>query len=423
LQREIGMSSVVVIGGGVIGMSCALRLAQAGHAIRLIDPGERRIAASWGNAGHIATEQVIPLASSQTLRSLISRLYSFGGPVALPPAMIGDWAPFALRFLAASTPSRFRNGQRALEALVAQAAPAWQRLVRDLGDPSLVRFGGHFVTWESARTSDAGKKSWAAANTGTASVRDASPEELNDLRRRSPRIEGALRFERTGQVADLDDLAESLNRALLSTGVRIDRGEARIELHGDGRASVPGISSNLVLVTAGVGSRPLMRAVGHRIPLIGERGYHIRSADFDWDETSPLVFEDRGLLVTRFRRCVQVSSFVEFGSRDAPPDPRKWQRLERHVDELQLPIRPPFERWMGCRPTLPDYLPAIGRSRRASNLFYAFGHQHLGLTLAPITAELVEALIGGRIPPVEVAPFDAERFERQPVQMSGSDIV
>jgi D-amino-acid dehydrogenase len=78
---------------------------------------------------------------------------------------------------------------------------------------------------------------------------------------------------------------------------------------------------------------------------------------------------------------------------------------------------------MGCRPTLPDYLPAIGRSRRASNLFYAFGHQHLGLTLAPITAELVEALIGGRIPPVEVAPFDAERFERQPVQMSGSDIV
>ena len=66
---------------------------------------------------------------------------------------------------------------------------------------------------------------------------------------------------------------------------------------------------------------------------------------------------------------------------------------------------------MGARPTLPDYLPAIGRSRRAPNLYYAFGHNHLGLTLAAITGELAAALIAGEAPTLNLAPFDLGRFE------------
>jgi D-amino-acid dehydrogenase len=62
---------------------------------------------------------------------------------------------------------------------------------------------------------------------------------------------------------------------------------------------------------------------------------------------------------------------------------------------------------------LPDYLPAIGRSRRAANLLYAFGHQHLGLTLAPITGEIVGALVAGESTPVDIVPFDIDRFGRR----------
>jgi D-amino-acid dehydrogenase len=173
----------------------------------------------------------------------------------------------------------------------------------------------------------------------------------------------------------------------------------------------PERAAELVLVAAGVGSKPLMRTAGHRVPLIAERGYHVRSHDFDLPENlPPLVFEDRSMIVSRYRTSAQASSFVEFGSPDAPPDPRKWERLERHIAELGLPIRPPFRRWMGSRPTLPDYLPAIGRSARAPNLFYAFGHQHLGLTLAAITGELVSQLVGWGEPAVDLSSFDVRRF-------------
>lgn len=358
----------------------------------------------------MAIEQVSPLASFETFRSIRRRLFSAGGPVALPPSMIGNWGVFALRMLAASTPSRFARGERALSELMAHAAGAWRRLIDDLGEPRLVRFDGHFVAWESVRTAAAGKRKWAEANIGTARLRDASTEELKQLRERSPAIADAMRFIGSGQIVDLDALADSLRRALSRAGVELKAGEAELEIGTDGSARVPGIKSDLVLVAAGVGSARLMRAAGHRSPLIAERGYHIRARDFDWPaDFPPLVFEERGLIVTRFSQSLQVASFVEFGSADAPPDERKWERLERHALELKLPMRPPFERWMGSRPTLPDYLPAIGRSEHSPNLFYAFGHQHLGLTLAPITAELMRSQIEGTRPLVDIAPFTLER--------------
>ena len=117
------------------------------------------------------------------------------------------------------------------------------------------------------------------------------------------------------------------------------------------------------------------------------------------------------MIVTRYAGCVQAASFVEFADIDTPPDSAKWERLATHVAALGLPMRPPFTRWMGARPTLPDYLPAIGRSTRAANLLYAFGHQHLGLTLAAITGESVAALAEGRAGAIDLAPFGLHRFE------------
>jgi D-amino-acid dehydrogenase len=122
------------------------------------------------------------------------------------------------------------------------------------------------------------------------------------------------------------------------------------------------------------------------------------------------VFEERALVVTRFTSGLRATSFVEFGAPDAPGDARKWRRLSRHLRELGVEFDPNPMRWQGPRPTLPDYLPAIGRSANAPRVFYAFGHQHLGLTLAAATAEIIEALALGREAPIDIQPFRAERF-------------
>lgn len=119
------------------------------------------------------------------------------------------------------------------------------------------------------------------------------------------------------------------------------------------------------------------------------------------------------MIVTRFSSGVRASSFVEFGRAGSPPDAGKWRRLRAHVQELGLPFEQTVAEWMGARPTLPDYLPAIGRSERAVNLYYGFGHQHLGLTLAATTGEAVAALVTGEVPHLDLQPFDLRRFERR----------
>ncbi|RZF65971.1 FAD-binding oxidoreductase [Sphingomonas populi] len=408
----------IIIGGGVVGLASALALARRGIDVTLGDADPGRTAASWGNAGHIAIEQVEPLASRAAIRSAPKRLFWRGGALALPRGQWRASLPFAWRMLSAARLRRFESGKEALSMLVGQAMPAWLRLAADLPG-NILRDHGHFVVWESPTAARAGRAAWAAADTGTASFRDidaAEGQELAALVGTAPA--GAIRFTNTGSVADLGRLADALEGAFERAGGRIVRGRAHLSrVAGRAGVSIDGGAVTVpdhIVLAAGVRSGSLIAPLGHRAPIVAERGYHLRSRDHDWPAgLPPVVFEDRSMIVTRYRDCVQVASFVEIGDPDAPPDPAKWERLERHIAELGLPMRGPFDRWMGSRPTFPDYLPAIGRSGSADNLVYAFGHQHLGLTLAPITAEIVGALVAHEALPFDITAFDLDRFARK----------
>lgn len=407
------MGVIGIVGGGVVGLCAGLELLEAGHDVALVDEDAEGQAASWGNAGHIAVEQVEPLASIDTVRSLPRRLFMRGGPLAFPPGAAAQWLPFGLRLLAAARPARFHAGCDAMRPLMANALAAWKARVERIGAPELLREHGHFVLWHGDAAARTGRASWEAAETGNAQVHPATPDEIARLSTlcRDP-IAGAVRFSGTAQISDLRDLRKALRQAFVDAGGTLTEAKAEIVLT-DGRARIAGLDTDRVLVCAGVRSRAIMAGLGHAVPMIAERGYHIRAqaGESDWPtDLPPVVFEERGMIVTRYCDMLQAASFVELGHPDAPADPRKWERLERHVRELGLPVSGPFTRWMGCRPTLPDYLPAIGRSTKAGNLFYAFGHQHLGLTLAPVTAQLVASMIGGTAPAVPLAPFDLARF-------------
>lgn len=410
VQQVNGVKPIGIVGGGVVGLCCAVALLDRGRDVCVFERDTEYRAASWGNAGHIAVEQVEPLASPAALRSVPKRLFGAGGALALPPSMAGHWLPFAARLAAASTPARFAAGTATLTPLMAAAMPAWRALAAQLGAPHLLREDGHIVVWDSPAQARRGRARWARTAIGTARIADADPDLLARIATLTPSAGGAIRFTGSGQISDLRHLATALEASVTSRAGKIVRHDARL-IDDAGTIRIAGHDIDEVLVAAGVRSRGLLVPLNHRVPMIAERGYHIRASAGGWPaDMPPLVFEDRSMIVTRYADRVQAASFVELGDADAPPDPRKWDRLERHIGALGLPIAGPFERWMGARPTLPDYLPAIGRSTRAANLYYAFGHQHLGLTLAPISARLVAALMTGEAPAMPLAPFDLQRF-------------
>ena len=409
-------SSAIVIGNGVVGLACAIALQRRGIATTLVAPDQPWRGASWGNAGHIAIEQVEPFASPTLLLSLPRRLFWRGAPVGLPPRAIAAWLPFALKLVRASTPARFSRGKAALGAILAEAMPAWRRLLTDAGATALLREAGHVVVWESVATAAAGLARWRAADTGSARFDMVSPDGLAELQRltRAP-LAGAIRFRGSGQITDPAALGEALyarfralggcERHARATGVTGTIG-AKVTLD-QGIA----LTADLALIAAGAASAPLLAPLGLKVPLVAERGYHIEGAATDWPvDAPPMVFEDRSMIVTRFTHRLRAASFVEFARAGDPPDPRKWDRLHAHVRALGLSLGEPANEWIGARPTLPDYLPAIGLLADAPAIAYAFGHQHLGLTLAAVNGEAIAALAHREAASIDLSPFDLARF-------------
>ncbi|OYQ36293.1 hypothetical protein CHU95_05555 [Niveispirillum lacus] len=409
------MKGVLVVGGGVLGFCTALALQDRGRTVTLLDEGATAKPASWGNAGHIAVEQVEPLASPATLRAVPGRLLAADDALSLRWRDLRHWLPFGIRLALASRPRRFQAGKMALSGLMAGAMPAWQTLVAGLGRPALLIRDGHYVIWDTAASAARGLARIQAGDHGTATVHTLEPgegEALTRLLGRTPA--GAVRLRGSGHIAGHDLLFDAMRGRFLERGGVLLRGRAVRLAPGEGRVRVrvaggADLNPEQVVVAAGVASKDLMEGIGHRVPMIAERGYHLQTPAGDWPaDLPPLVFEDRALIVTRFRDYLRASSFVEFSHPDSPADPAKWERLRQRIRDLGLPFDLPGTPWMGCRPTLPDYLPAIGRSAHAPGLLYAFGHQHLGLTLGPVTASLVADLAMGQ--GAGPAPFDLSRF-------------
>lgn len=409
-------SDAIIIGDGVIGLACAIALQRSGIQTLIVAPDEPWRGASWGNAGHIAIEQVEPLAAPATLRGFPRRLFMLGGPVALPPRAMASWLPFASRLARFSTPAKFQRGTAALGALLSEALPAWRRLLADADASALLREDGHFVVWETDRTAAAGIARWQTIEIGSTSFRLASHDELAGLRSliRAP-ITNAIRFRGSAQITDNRKLGDVLLARFRALGGRVLRARA-LNVAGSSSAQVTldngaVLTSDLALVSAGAASGPLLEKLGGKVPLIAERGYHLESGATDWPfGTPPVVFEDRSLILTRFVGALRAASFAEFAPLTLPPDRRKWARLRMHINALGCRFDEPASEWVGARPTLPDYLPAIGRLANQPCIAYAFGHQHLGLTLAAVTGEAIAAMVRGEAPTVDLSPFDLARF-------------
>ncbi len=447
-SRQSTGATALVIGAGIVGRCCAVELQRRGWQVRLLDDDPEHQAPSWGNAGHIAVEQIEPLASPASLRSAWRRSIWRGGPLAL----LQSWRllPWLTRFVRACNRRQHRAGTLALTALMADALPAWRRLDQRLGNadakadhaakpsprPSLdkedrepaigtgvraplVHFGGHLACWPDAATAKRGMQAlstslppWIRPAPIPDALRQRLATALPDTAVHGRHLHGSARIDdhaRLRQAID-DSFARAGGLRIAGRAIAIQRrsaaAHAEVEL-ADGNT----LQADAIVVCTGVDGAQLLEPLGERVPLIAERGYHLHWVDHHWPkDMPPVVFEDRSVVVTGFRSGLRMTSFVEFAPRTAAPVAQRWETLARHARELGLPVRGEPTRWFGARPTLPDYLPAIGRSTRAGNLFYALGHQHLGLTLAPVTAELVADLVGGREPAIDLAPFDLRRF-------------
>lgn len=409
-------AQVAVVGAGVIGLAIACRLAHEGHRVTLVDRDEPGRASSFGNAGHLATEQVLPLASPATLKAAHRYLLRRNGPLSVRAGYWPKALPWLFRFAWASRPSAYRRGVAALAGLQQAAMPAFRRLVELAGIEHLLATDGNLLLAESRCARKAMLEEQALLADCGVHSRWLEPGEVAGLAGGLTRVEGALHFSDTGHVTDPYEVSCGLLTHFQARGGRVEHRNVRhVAAEASGGFLLKDGSDDLrcdrLVIAAGAWSRPLARDLGHRLPLDTERGYHLMADGWHGEFRLPIASFERKTIMTPLAGGLRITGFVEFGGLDLPPDDTRFGRLEHHLRAL-LPDAdfPAFGRWMGFRPSLPDHLPVIAASRRHRGAILAFGHQHLGLTLAGITAEIVADLAGGREPAVDIGPFRADRF-------------
>jgi D-amino-acid dehydrogenase len=405
--------SVAVVGAGVIGSAVAYALAREGRRVVLIDRAYPGIAgASFGNAGHIGTEFVAPLPSPQLLLGLWRELFALGGPLDIPLRHLPGFTPWAARFAAAAFRREKNTAQ--LAPLVRPAVVTLERWLQELRCADLLRRNGHYEIWLNRRAHQ--KAQQQAHAMGKLSVRTAAapPELLQAVQAAAGATNAAgVWFPDSGHVIDPLEVVRAFAAGAVERGAQIRRADvSALKPAATGIEVVAGEESCTVgsaVVCAGAWSAKLLAPLGLSVPLESVRGYHVELPQHAPLIDAPVVHANEQLIVTPMAGRLRASSYMEFLPPEAPPDARKPLRLRQTLRALGYDCESEGRSWVGGRPVLPDYMPGIGRAPGTAVL-YAIGHQHIGLTIAAVTAELIADMVAQRQPRHPVAAFDLQRF-------------
>lgn len=412
---------VLVIGAGIVGVNTAHALLDEGRSVTLLDPDggavKARGAPSTGNAGWIATADILPLASPKNIAQAVRWLTDPLAPLTIRPSYLPSIAPWLARFLWASRPSAVRAATLALADLQTRALPAWIAHAGKLGlGRHIHRQGALYVHPEAASFEEASRYAGEQQRHGIQvdMLSEAEARQMEPALR--PGFAGASFHADGAHISDPLELTDALREAAVARGANVRAGRAAA-LEGGARpaARLEGgerVEADAIIVCAGIWSRALAKSLGESVPLDTERGYNVSFRGVTGLIRRPVSISGHGFVVTPLDSGLRIGGAVEFAGLHAKPNHARTRALHEKAGRFieGIPAFETGEVWMGFRPSLPDSLPIIGPSARAPGIFYAFGHGHLGMTQSVVTGQLVADIVAGRDAGFDMARFRINRF-------------
>lgn len=410
-------SKITVIGAGIVGIATASYLRRDGHEVTVVDmrtPGEY---CSFGNAGILSPGSCVPLATPGILRQVPGYLADPMGPLKVRWSYLPRALPWFMRFLAASDIRRVERIADALRALLVQTFDAYAPLVKDAGVADLIHASGYVVAYSTRRAFEADALAWKIRRD-----RGVTMDELDAdaIRRLVPQLHGeyetGLFLHDHGWCANPGRLVKSLAAGFERDGGRVlQRTVLGIDVGPDGPRSIATDAGKLpvemLVICAGAHSNEFAAQLGDDLPLEAERGYHVTYSDPRIALPMPVFLPEHKFFVTPMEMGLRIAGQSEFAGIAAEPDYARADVLRTHMRRIFPGISDvDSTQWMGRRPSMPDSLPVIGPASRVRNVWYAFGHGHVGLCGGAPTGRLVADLIAGRTPKCDPTPYGVHRF-------------
>jgi D-amino-acid dehydrogenase len=408
----------IVLGAGMVGVSVALHLQSRGRSVALLDRRGPAEETSYGNAGMIQREGVVPYMFPRDWATIFKYALNNTTDAYYHLTSLPRIAPWLIRYWQASTPEGEAASARAMLPLVERSITEHEPLLEAAGLMGLVRRTGYLRVFrtqgglETARAKDEKVRRLYGINSESLDSKQLSSMEPN----LADNLVGGLLFTDPITVSDPGAIGRGYADLFVNRGGRLIEGEARSLTEAPGGWKVATrtgwIEGREVVVALGPWADDVLRAQGVRVPLGWKRGYHMHyRAEGNASLTRPVIDAERGYCITPMTKGIRLTTGAEFATRDAPPTPIQLGRAEtaaREIFPLGESIDP--QPWLGRRPCLPDMVPVIGPTPGKPGLWLAFGHHHLGFTLGPVTGRLIAEMMTGEQPFTDPKPYRVDRF-------------
>ena len=385
---------IAVIGAGIIGLSTAYYLQKAGSQVILFDKQEPGFGTSRGHASMIANYGVPGINQPQVWQQLPRYLFSKSSPIAIQWSKIGKLTPWLIQFLKNCNSTSMKKTALHTSYLLKRALPNYQDLLQEIGSQNLLTHRGVLYVWIDPQQQPNSTQINIRSESGVEQIK-LSGEEIRELEPNlSNQILGGWHFPKAHHTLDPDLILEKLYQSFLSRGGQFQKEEVTSIKPREDTTQVNNYEYDQLVVCTGAFSKFLVKQIeGQFIPLETERGYHIEFIKKNELLSRPTSLVESGMYLTPLHNRLRAVGTVELGGLHNKISQARINYIARDAQRL-LPLLQDYQNpWLGFRPTLPDCLPVLGKSPKFKNIFYAFGHNHLGWTLGPTTGKLITDLI------------------------------
>jgi D-amino-acid dehydrogenase len=409
-------SSVGVIGAGIQGVCISLCLIKKGFKVTLIDredPGKE--SASYGNAGHFSPYASIPINRPDILADVPSMLFSSTGPLAIKWSYVPKMIPWFLKFIKNCTKKKMMHTAKYMHQILDLALPAYDELFEEIDISGLVENKGIIYFWTNKDLKSRELEINIRKELGV-KQQLLKPHEIHDLEPHIKQIyHGGVLYPQARHTKNPRKILLKLFDLFIKRGGRFKKKNVQSISYGEDNKPV--IKTDLdffkfdkAVIACGAFSKKITDKLDEKIPMETERGYHVHFKGHDHLLSRPVIFLNRGFAVTPMEQGLRVVGTVEFGGLDNPPSKKRILNLVNNAKYLFPELKEHHDEWLGFRPTLPDFLPVIGPSKKNKNLFYSFGHNHLGWTLGAISGKIISKMIAEENTNLELSPYNSLRF-------------
>ena len=403
-----------VIGAGIQGVCNALFLQKKGFEVTLFDRDEPGNSATYGNAGHFSPYASVPLNRPDVLTDIPSMLLGSRGPLALKWNYVFKMIPWFIKFIMNCSKKNMMHTAKNMHQILDLALPAYDELFEEIDINGLVENKGIIYIWNDKNLKSREFENSIRKELGV-DHQILSPKEIHDLEPNiKPIYHGGVFYNYARHARNPKKILIKLFENFIQKGGKFLKLNVQ-ELNFDDnkpviRSEVQRFIFDKLVITCGAFSKQLTDKLHENIPLDTERGYHIHFKDYDHLISRPVVHANYGFGLTPMEQGLRVVGTVEFGGLNNPLTKARIKNLIENAKEMLDGLPEHEDEWLGFRPSLPDFLPVIGPSKNYKNVFYSFGHHHLGWTLGAISGKIISKMITNENTNLDLKPYSSLRF-------------